>query len=324
MEQILRYNCRHHAVVTAWRQAGKVAGPRQCYNPLNPLRHGPQFPARLFPMFSFRQIAGLLLILGFLPALAFARQQKVQIPHPLPVRASAKAQADPVVQPTPPPAPPPTLEQLPAQPPQVSYLNGQLTIISRNSTLGDILHAVARQTGAAIDLPPGAGFERVAGRMGPGPARNVLAELLNGSRYDYVMIAAASNPGGLQHVILTPKTAGSDNPSPAPPVAAYQPQPQPDQQVMPNEPDMTPDASADDQEIPPTEEPQQAPPGEMPPGEPPQKPDYPRAYMPGAQPQPGAQQAPGVKTPEQLLQELQRMQQLQQQQQQQQQQNQPQ
>jgi hypothetical protein len=270
-------------------------------------------------MFRSPQIAGFLLVLALMPALVWAAPQKTQNPRTLGVKASAKAQADPVAQPTPPPpAPPPTPEQMPAQQPQVSYLNGQLTIISRNSTLSDILHSVARQTGASIDLPPGTGFERVAGRMGPGPARNVLAELLNGSRYDYVMIASAGNPGGLQHVILTPKAPGSDNPSPAPPVAAYQPpQPQPDQQVMPNDADIPPDVSAEEPEQAPTDEAGQPP--EAPPGEPPPKPEYPRAYVPGAQPapQPDAQQAPGVKTPEQLLQELQRMQQQQQQQQQQ-------
>jgi hypothetical protein len=313
MAQTLRYNSGHLGAITA---------RSRCYNQIDPLARGLQSPAWLFSMFSFRQIAGFLLVLGFLPVLAFAAPQKAQNPRTVPVKASARTQVDPVAQPATPPAPPPTPEQMPAQAPQVSYLNGQLTIISRNSTLSDILHAVARQTGAAIELPPGAGFERVAGRMGPGPARNVLSELLNGSRYDYVMIASASNPGGLQHVILSPKTAGGDNPSPAPPpVATYQPQPQPDEEAMPNEPDMAPpDTSADDQQVVPTEEPpQQAPPGEAPqapPGEPPQKPDYPPPYQPGAQP--GGQQAPGVKTPEQLLQELQRMQQQQQQQQQQQ------
>src|SRR5690242_19004670 len=79
------------------------------------------------------------------------------------------------------PAPPPlTPEQMPAQPPQVSYLNGQLTIIAPNSTLGDILNAVQKQTGADIEVPSGAS-ERIAGRMGPGPARDVIAQLLNGS-----------------------------------------------------------------------------------------------------------------------------------------------
>src|SRR5438876_519297 len=57
-----------------------------------------------------------------------------------------------LAQPAPPP-PPPTLEQMPASPPQVSFQNGQLSIAARNSTLADILSAVQRTTGAAVDAP---------------------------------------------------------------------------------------------------------------------------------------------------------------------------
>jgi hypothetical protein len=260
----------------------------------------------LFSMFRPHQIALFSFAVGLLPGVLWATPQKTQKPHTVPVKSSSRPAAEPLAPPSP-PAPPPTLEQLPAQPPQVSYLNGQLTIISRNSTLGDILHAVARQTGADIELPPGAGLERVAGRMGPGPARDVLAELLNGSRYDYVMVAAAANPGGLQHVILTPKPSGAGS-SPAP-VAAYQPQ------AAPSENDMPPETSADQQEIPPEDATPEEPP-------PPPTQAAPYDHAPGELPDNGGQPAPGVKTPQQLLQELQRMQQ--QQRQQQQQQNQPQ
>src|SRR5438270_2588986 len=89
-----------------------------------------------------------------------------------------------VVAPTP---PPPTPEQMPPRPPTVSYQNGQLSIVAPNSTLSDILQAVKTKTGAAIDIPPGA-TERVVSRFGPGPARDVLAALLDGAHFNYVMI----------------------------------------------------------------------------------------------------------------------------------------
>src|SRR5579864_9164944 len=183
MVQPLRCNSGH---VTS-------APPRECYNLAGPLPRGSYSPAQPFPMFRSRQFAIIFVVLGVLPALLWGAPQKTQKPHTVRVKAAAKPLVEPAPPPAP-PAPPPTPEQLPAQPPQVSYLNGQLTIISRNSTLGDILRAVARQTGAEIELPPGAGWERVSGRLGPGPARNVLAELLNRSRYDYVMIDSAANP----------------------------------------------------------------------------------------------------------------------------------
>ena len=272
--------------------------PEECYNRVGRVAQRLHSSTRLFSMFRSRPITFFSLMFSLLGGVLWAAPQKAQRAHTVRVKSTSRQAADPVTPPAP-PAPPPTLEQLPAQPPQVSYLNGQLTIISRNSTLSDILHAVARRTGADIELPPGAGFERVAGRMGPGPARNVLAELLNGSRYDYVMVGSAATPGGLQHVILSPKTSGAVTPAPAP-VAAYSPQPGSDESEPP------PDSSADQQEIPP-----EAPNAEA-------TPAPPSAYDHAEEdsPQPGNQAAPGVKTPQQLLQELQRMQQQQQQQQQ--------
>jgi hypothetical protein len=279
-------------------------------------------------MYRSSQVVLAFVALGLWPALGWAAPQATQNAHTVRVKASAKvrkADPQPEAQPALPPPPPPTPEQMPAQPPQVSYLNGQLLIISRNSTLADILAAVRRQTGATIELPPGGGSERVAGRMGPGPARDVLASLLNGSRYDYVMIASATNPKGLEHVILTPKTGGAEGPST--PMAGNQPQmqPQPQQPVM-GEAEAPPDAG-EDQEVPVAEEPAA---GEEVPGEEGAQQGVPQPFGQqnmnpnGVNPEAGQAQQ-GVKTPEQLLQELQRMQQLQQQQQQQQQQqNQPQ
>src|SRR5690242_9687233 len=71
------------------------------------------------------------------------------------------------------PPPPQTLAEMPPSTPEVSFQGGQLTISAKNSTLGDILNAVKAQTRATIDLP-GNASERVVGRFGPGPARDVL------------------------------------------------------------------------------------------------------------------------------------------------------
>jgi hypothetical protein len=123
-------------------------------------------------------------------------------------RHSPATQGQPEVQPAPAPAPPPTLAELPASPPQVSFTGGQLTISAQNSTLGDILKAVRTQTGATIDLP-GTAPERVVGHFGPAPARDVLAALLNGSHFNFVLLGSATDPGALDRVILLAKSSGS-------------------------------------------------------------------------------------------------------------------
>jgi hypothetical protein len=199
--------------------------------------------------------------------------------------------------PEPPPQPltplvPLTLEQMPATPPEVSYRDGVLTIAAENSTLGDILRAVRAQTHAAVDVPSNA-TERVVSRFGPGPAREVLAELLNGSHFNYVLMGSAADPNSLERVILTPKLPSASD-------AASQP---PDNSAAPNgfalrseqgssaasAAEMA-DDPADDQDNDVVDP----------------------AAAQGANPdQPNNRQA--IKTPEQLLQELQRQQQLRQQ-----------
>jgi hypothetical protein len=115
----------------------------------------------------------------------------------------------------PPPAPyvpsplqPLTLDQMPAVAPTVTYQGGLLAIVSPNCTLGDILRAVHKQTGANVDVPANA-TERVAVRLGPGPAPDVLAALLNGSHFNYIVLGSASDRNQVSQVILTSKTGGA-------------------------------------------------------------------------------------------------------------------
>jgi hypothetical protein len=112
-------------------------------------------------------------------------------------------------------APPATLSQLPATAPQVSFQRGQLTISAQNSTLGDILKAVRVQTGATIEYP-GTAPERVVGQFGPAPARDVLALLLNGSHFNYLLLGSPTDPSALDRVILLAKSSGSLDTSQAP------------------------------------------------------------------------------------------------------------
>jgi hypothetical protein len=201
----------------------------------------------------------------------------------------AKAAPEPEPTPTPPPPPPPTPEQMPARPPQVTFKNGQLTILAQNSTLADILRAVRVQTGAAIDVPPNA-TERVFSKLGPGPARDVLASLLNGSHFNYVMLGSPNDPSVIQHIILTSKTGEGAPPTTAananPAAANSSPTEEPDPMAQPDEP------AADEQPAADEGEQQQA------------------EQSAEDQNQNGQ---PVAKTPEQLLRELQQQQQQQQQ-----------
>jgi len=240
---------------------------------------------------KFASFAGMIVLcLGSLSALSFASahtQRKTKKPPlaPLPNGPTGPVQQIP-------------LDSIAPVPPQVTYQNGQLTIVAANSTLGDILRAVKKQTGAEIEIP--SANDRVVTHLGPGTAREVMADLLNGSRFNYVLLGSAEDSRLLTRVVLVAKTGDAAPPAnPQMQPGAMQagnipPQPQPEESaeaadtadVAEDNPDDNPDQSAADAE-------QQA---------------------------EQANQAPdqqGVKTPQQMLQEMQQRQlQLQQQQQQ--------
>jgi hypothetical protein len=108
------------------------------------------------------------------------------------------------------PVPQVPLDAIPAVAPQVSYQDGQLTIVAPNSTLGDILRSVRKYTAADIEIPATAN-ERVVTRLGPGPAREVMAELLNGSHFNYILLGSPQDANALVRVVLVPKS-GPDTP----------------------------------------------------------------------------------------------------------------
>jgi hypothetical protein len=166
--------------------------------------------------------------------------------------------------------------------PHVTFENGQLTIDAPNSTLGDILRAVRKQTGADIDIPDAR--ERVATTIGPAPAQEVMAELLNGSRFNYVLLGSPQDPKALTRVVLVARSAAEMANRPAPAQAAAD-HPSADQ----SQPDMSNDTS-DADTAQPTEDN----------STPDQNADQPAADA--------DQQNQGVKTPQELLQEMQQRQ----------------
>ncbi len=93
----------------------------------------------------------------------------------------------------------------PRPPLEVSFRNGMLTIWANKVTLSEVLYAVQQRTGADIGIAAGAEQEKVVVDLGPAPAADVLSALLNGSKFNYLILSAANNPQQLDRVILTPR-----------------------------------------------------------------------------------------------------------------------
>ena len=203
------------------------------------------------------------------------------------------------------PEPPPTLEQSPPTPAQVTYNNGQLTIIAQNATLSQVLRSVQSLTGASIDMPAGTSNERVVGQLGPGQPRDVLNALLNGTKFNYIILGVTGDPGAVQKVILTTlKLASAVNTAQN---NAVPPPEESQEEENYGEPETQPQAP-----LPPQMRHRPNMPGRVPEAFNPQQLPQVQSIQPVADDSGDNTPPDGAKTPEQLLQELQQVQQQQQ------------
>jgi hypothetical protein len=162
-----------------------------------------------------------------------------------------------------------------------------LRINASNSSLQQILNEVATETGSKVEGP--VPDQRIYGDYGPGQARDVLSQLLQGSGYN-VLLAGDLGKGAPREIVLSPRQAGSanqQNPN------AYRPQQDPDEEI-PEQPEEQP----------------------QPPVQPPQQQMQNNPSL-----RPGFGPNGPIRTPQQVMEEMQQRQLLQQQQMQQQQQN---
>lgn len=119
-------------------------------------------------------------------------------------------------------------------PPRVSFQNGLLSVKADKATLAQVLFEVHRQTGADITVPPEAEQEQVVADLGPAPPKQVLAALLEGINYNFILLGYDGDEGSVHRVILSSKSGDltaepyvSSQLSQAAVVRTFEPQPDP-------------------------------------------------------------------------------------------------
>lgn len=135
----------------------------------------------------------------------------------------------------PPPPPPPVLN--------VSFQNGVMSVTAERTNLAAVLNEIRRQTNAEIAIPAGAEQEPVIAKVGPGPVRDVVAALLNGSNYNFIIVGTDTS---LVRLLLSPKGSGAPYSPPAP--AAYNQGPP--TRIAPPQPVQPEETAPAEQEIP--------------------------------------------------------------------------
>jgi hypothetical protein len=89
-----------------------------------------------------------------------------------------------------------------AGPALVDYAHGELRVVSDKASLGQVLRLVAARTGAVVDLSPELQNEPVVAQLGPASPREVLTQLLDSSRIDYIIMGAGDETGSLQRIVV--------------------------------------------------------------------------------------------------------------------------
>jgi hypothetical protein len=161
------------------------------------------------------------------------------------------AAAVPAPQPPPPPAPvlPPPPDWPTNDPPSaatVVYDSRGLFIVASNSSLAQILKDVSTDTGAKVEglgADPRMTDQRIFGTYGPGPARDVLSQLLDGSGYNILMVGDRGQ-GTPRRIVLSAQggsaAQNTANNAPTPPsnedTDADQPAPEPEVEQPPPPP----------------------------------------------------------------------------------------
>jgi hypothetical protein len=165
----------------------------------------------------------------------------------------------------------------------VTWDSRGLRIDASNSSLQQILHDVSQETGTKVE---GMGSDqRVYGSYGPGQAREVISQLLQGSGYN-LLLAGDLGSGAPRQIVLSPRHNGAGSAATA----------EAPQQENNSDDDIPDNSEVEEQPQPPPQQPIPVQPN-------------PNAVRPGFGPN-----GP-IRTPQQVMEEMQR-QQLQQQQQQ--------
>lgn len=160
-----------------------------------------------------------------------------------------------------PPSAPPAPKKV-----EITFQDGRLRLVSNKASLAEVLNEIRAQLNADIVVPAGAEREVVAVALGPSTPRDVISKLLDGSRYNFIIVGTDADANQVERVVLSPKTviaesaialptpvadtddgdrsAGAPPPIPPPPTEDVQPQgdsnPPPDTTPQPGDPQPAP------------------------------------------------------------------------------------
>jgi len=140
-----------------------------------------------------------------------------------------------------------------AGPPIAQLTDGKLTIRANGQDFASVLESVRSATGLVVDMPSSVDSEPVFLNMGPATITDALVALMDGSKYNYIIVGSEKDPRLVKRLILSERT----NISPSTLVASTQAGPPAAQATLYGGQGAQPDAEAEAAEPPPVAVPTQ-------------------------------------------------------------------
>lgn len=111
----------------------------------------------------------------------------------------------------------PAQNEPPQQPPVAQNAGGQLVIHANGQDFASVLRAIGTASGIDIEMPAENAADPVFMNMGPVSTKEAIVALMDGTKYNYVIMGSRSDPGVVTRLILSGRSSA---PVGAPLVAA--------------------------------------------------------------------------------------------------------
>jgi hypothetical protein len=98
----------------------------------------------------------------------------------------------------------------PAEAPPIAQLtDGKLTIRANGQDFASVLESVRSATGFTVEMPSGVDSEPVFLSMGPASVTDSLITLMEGTKYNYIIVGSEKDPRLVKRLILSERTSAS-------------------------------------------------------------------------------------------------------------------
>lgn len=89
----------------------------------------------------------------------------------------------------------------------VDYRSGQLSVVADKAELGKLMKLLGEKLGASVEVSSDVATEPVVARLGPAAPNQILAQLLDSSHLEYIVMGSDENGLGIQRIVVHKRNA---------------------------------------------------------------------------------------------------------------------